>query len=204
MRYISFVAATVIAISPVNAQELAVFETWAPSRLQDRPLERGPGLSFTATAPLGGIMSRVSALRGSNVRVGARLAFSQSDSRVLDYSRCVDDCPADSWDLSVPLQVYQGSLLAYPYRTPSSQLELSTGLATYRYSGKPPSNSWGLTAGVGISRRLIRGAPLWASAAYEMRGPSFARRETADYVDAVPPRHAFRLGMAYAWSVGGR
>lgn len=195
MRFMSLCLPVLAAAAPLPAQELGFFGTSAIQRTEETAAH-GAGIFLAGSFRLGSIMADSNVLRRSNVRIGARIAVSEVYWNALDYRRCIDDCPPGAHDIRIELRTTHGSLFLFPYRTPSTRLELGAGVAAYAHRGDVRGNSWGFSAGAAFARRLRPNAPLWLNAGYERHGRSLMP-EMADDRRWDPPPHSIRLGLSY-------
>jgi hypothetical protein len=92
----------------------------------------------------------------------------------------------------------QAAIIAQPYRTLSTRLEITGGLASHLVFIRSSriSDEWGFNAGAGVSRRLQASLPLWMHVTYERHfnplHPRPAYTVLPDMLDGT-----FRVGLLY-------
>jgi hypothetical protein len=189
--------AGLLLAAPVGAQEVGLHLTSSAGRRDARPVAHGLGASLGGSFRLGDILADSGLARRANLRVGGRLSLSEMRFDDVDFSRCVDDCPAGAHDVQVTLRITQVSLFALPYASSMTRLEASGGIARYRYTSSHRFATWGFVAGAALSRRLGEATPVWLQFAYTRHAEGVASLADGG---AETPAHSVRAGLLYRFA----
>jgi len=203
IRMMAVIAALALVAGSASAQEFSAFGITGRQVSSPTRASFGYGGSVALYGRLVSGAPRDSAL---GTRIGVRLSVAQlrsSRDEQIYYPRleplilCAVTCsPVPPRRINSRLLVQQLALVLVPIEGRNTRIEVSTGLAYFNATGDVRTRDAGYSAGVGLSQRLLKHTPVWATLAYDRH----RRFTTTDVASATPPLfadHAFRLAVSY-------
>ena len=187
---------------PLGAQDFG-FHTATVVRRGPNDLAHGLGASLAGSFRLGDILADSSLARKASLRLGARVALSETGYGDTDYRLCIDFCPPAAHDVSVRARMTKITLFALPLASPTARLDIGGGVAMNHYTRTVASTgdesrdgAWSFVASLAGARR-IGTSPLWLQLEYTKHGAppihiADGRQETPD--------HSVNIGVVYRFA----